>query len=98
MSSYVVATNHGRVTLPAVIVDAGERARYRYIEFFTANIRNKNTRAAYARALVPFLTWCEKHGRGLTTLDPVSIAAYIEQLQMTHSKPTVTQHLAAFAC
>lgn len=25
-----------------------ERATYRYLEFFTANIRNKNMRAAYA--------------------------------------------------
>lgn len=83
------------VVVPAIIDDAGERARYRFIEFFTANIRNKNTRLAYARALRPFFAWCEKHGAGLDTLDPVRIAAYIEELQATHSKPTVKQHLAA---
>jgi hypothetical protein len=29
----------------------GERASRRFIEFFTANIRNRNTRMAYARAV-----------------------------------------------
>ena len=83
------------LVVPAIIADVGDRATYRFLEFFTANIRNKNTRAAYARALTPFLAWCEKHGRGLAIIDPVSIAAYIEQLGTTHSKPTVKQHLAA---
>ena len=64
------------------------KATYRFLEFFTANIRNKNTRMAYVRALRPFLAWCEKHGRGLEAIDPISIAAYIEQLQDTHAKPT----------
>jgi len=36
--------------VPALIVDAGEPAAWRYVEFFTANIRNPNTRRAYARA------------------------------------------------
>ena len=29
--------------LPAIIMDAGEQASKRFIEFFTANIRNPNT-------------------------------------------------------
>jgi integrase/recombinase XerD len=40
--------------------------------------------------------WCE--GRGLFDLakvKPLHVAAYIEDLQRTHSKPTVKQHLAA---
>jgi hypothetical protein len=32
--------------LPAPIAAAGEQAAWRFVEFFTANIRNKNTRAA----------------------------------------------------
>ena len=36
--------------LPAVIAQAGEKAGRRFVEFFTANIRNKNTRLAYGRA------------------------------------------------
>jgi hypothetical protein len=31
--------------VPAVIAAAGEKASWRFAEFFTANIRNKNTRA-----------------------------------------------------
>ena len=44
----------GFATLPAVIDDAGPQARRRFVEFFVANIRNSNTRIAYAR---PLDTW-----------------------------------------
>ena len=37
--------------VPALFLDAGEQAWRRFIEFFTANIRNRNTREAYARAV-----------------------------------------------
>ena len=36
--------------VPALIADLGDEAAWRYVEFFTANIRNANTRRAYARA------------------------------------------------
>ena len=48
------------LTLPAVIAGAGERAGRRFVEFFTANIRNPNTRAAYARAVGDFFAWLEE--------------------------------------
>src|ERR1019366_8266559 len=38
--------------VPTLFIDAGEKAWWRFIEFFTANIRNKNTREAYGRAVV----------------------------------------------
>jgi len=41
----------GMEQLPAAIGRAGETAAWRFIEFFTATIRNKNTRAAYAEAV-----------------------------------------------
>ncbi len=41
---------------PALVTASGERASYRFFEFFTANIRNPNTLRAYARAAVEFLT------------------------------------------
>jgi hypothetical protein len=47
----------GFETLPVAIIRAGERASWRFIEFFTANIRNKNTRAAYAQAVTQFFKW-----------------------------------------
>ena len=45
--------------VPALIADAGDPAAWRYVEFFTANIRNPNTRRAYARACTSFFAWCE---------------------------------------
>jgi site-specific recombinase XerD len=80
--------------LPALITAAGERTAWRFVEFFTATVRNPNTREAYARAIGRFLAWCEGRGlKDLRGLTPVVIAAYIEQLP--GSKPTVKQHLAA---
>jgi integrase/recombinase XerD len=81
--------------LPSVfLTDA--RASERFWEFFAANIRNKNTRRAYYKAACRFSDWCE--GRGIfdmTAVKPIQVAAFIEELQGTHSKPTVKQHLAA---
>src|SRR4051794_29621869 len=36
-------------SVPSLFVDAGEKAWWRFVEFFTAHIRNRNTREAYAR-------------------------------------------------
>jgi hypothetical protein len=47
---------------PALVAAAGERACVRFLEFFTANIRNPHTRRAYARGVGEFLTWCERGG------------------------------------
>ena len=41
-------------TLEAPILISGARASYRFLEFFTAKIRNPHTRRAYARAAVDF--------------------------------------------
>jgi site-specific recombinase XerD len=64
--------------LPALIKKAGDKAAWRFIEFFTVTILNSNTREAYARAVGRFLSWCE--GRGLYDLHaikPTIVAAYI---------------------
>jgi hypothetical protein len=53
----------GMDALPAAIAAQGERASRRFIEFFTATIRNRNTRMAYARAVKQFFDWCEDHRR-----------------------------------
>ncbi len=81
--------------LPAVIAQAGEKAGRRFVEFFTANIRNKNTRLAYGRAVRDFFQWCEDRGIELSDIEPIRVAAYIEQLQDSRSAPTVKLHLAA---
>jgi integrase/recombinase XerD len=65
---------------PKLIAAAGPEATQPFIEFFTANIRNPNTRKAYARAVVQFLDWSEKHQLDLKSLRPFHVAAYVEQL------------------
>jgi len=85
----------GGPELPALIAGAGDRAALRFLEFFTVNIRNRNTRAAYARAAAVFLRWCEGQALGaLGRVQPVHVAAYIEQLAQEMSPPSVKQHLA----
>ena len=73
----------------------GERTSRRFIEFFTASIRNRNTRIAYARAVKQFSDWCDERRLRLTDIEAISVATYIEQLGNTASKPTVKPHLAA---
>lgn len=85
----------GSEQVPSLLLDAGERAWYRYIEFLTASIRNRNTREAYARAISRFSRWCERHGIQLDGVTPLVVATYVEELQTCVSIPTVKQHLAA---
>jgi site-specific recombinase XerD len=81
--------------MPVVFRGAPDGGK-RFWEFFTVNIRNKNTRKAYFVAVAQFSAWCDANGlRDLVGIEPVHIAAYIEVLGRTHSKPTVKQHLAA---
>src|ERR1700722_9345099 len=87
-------TRAGMERLPAAIVRARDAAAWRFVEFFTATIRNRNTRAAYAQAITQFFAWCERHRvRTLDEIRPIVIAAYIENHPM--AAPTVKQHLAA---
>jgi integrase/recombinase XerD len=91
----VIGTTAREIQLPALIVGAGKPAARRFLEFFTVNIRNRNTRAAYARATAEFLDWCQKQGiAGLASVEPVHVAAYVELLGRTMSPPSVKQHLA----
>jgi site-specific recombinase XerD len=84
-----------RSSLPAVLEDAGDNAARRIIEFFTAEIRNKNTRQAYGRAVRQFFDWAAGHGLTLETIEPVHVAAYVEQDD--RSPATVKQHLSAIS-
>jgi site-specific recombinase XerD len=80
--------------IPVTIARAGEKAAYRFIEFFTANIRNQNTRKAYFRNAAHFFDWAGSRGLGLGRIRSVHVAAYIEELGQSLAKPTVKQHLA----
>lgn len=80
---------------PMLIEQAGPQASERFLEFFAARIRNRGTRTAYARAVGQFCRWCEVRGLRLEQVSPLAVAAYIEQLTMIKSAPTVKLHLAA---
>lgn len=86
---------YAALPVPAVIAREGEQAAMKFVEFFTANIRNPNTRMAYARAVYQFLNWSEERRLPLKNLNPIFVSAYIEQLQTTMAPPSVKQHLAA---
>jgi site-specific recombinase XerD len=82
------------VPLPALISDAGDQARWRFIEFFVATIRNRHTRRAYYNAVTQFFDWLGLGGvSSLAQITPSLVGAYIEQ--HPGEPPTVKQHLAA---
>ena len=94
MSSIVTTAPNATVSLPALFSPTADASR-RFVEFFTANIRNPNTRKAYARAASQFATWCEEVGlTDLHDIEPVHVAAYVETLLTRLASPSVKLHLA----
>ncbi|MGO7360231.1 site-specific integrase [Rhizobium ruizarguesonis] len=84
--------------VPNVVVAyfAAPNARDRFLDFFTAQIRNVNTRRAYAKAAVEFLSWCELQGAApLESITPIHVAGWIEELTKSHAAPAAKQRLAA---
>ena len=80
--------------LPALLAPDPDAER-RVIEFFTAHIRNPNTRRAYAQAAAGFAAWSESHGIAhLRAVEPVHVAAWVEELQHRMAAPSVKLHLA----
>ena len=81
--------------LPALFAPDAKTAE-RVIEFFTAQIRNANTRKAYTRAAGAFAAWCSEHGISeLGQVRPFHVAAYIEGLGKKIAAPSVKLQLAA---
>ena len=84
------------VPIPALVTGTSERAAIRFLDFFTSNIRNPNTRKAYAKAVGEFLGFCQENGiASLETIRPVHVAAYVELMTRSRSAPTAKQHLSA---
>ena len=92
----VLETGSGVRALPAIIVRAGRGAEKHLIEFFAAQIRNRNTREAYVRAVGDFFAWCEGCEIGaLVDIEPVHVAAWVELKTRAFEPQTVKQQLAA---
>jgi hypothetical protein len=94
--SALTTSTDAELLVPALIAAAGDAAGWRYVEFFTANIRNPNTRRAYARACSRFFAWCDDRRLTLTTIRPFDVATYIETLQQTHSAPFRATGITAY--
>src|SRR4051812_19429951 len=81
---------------PTLITATGDPAPSRFLDFFTAQIRNPHTRRAYVRAVGEFCAWLEAHGvPSIAAVGSIHVAAYVEELGHHHSAPTVKQQLAA---
>jgi integrase/recombinase XerD len=91
----LIAKRSPREFVPALIAQAGPEAVERLIEFFTAEIRNANTRRAYGRAAHYFFAWMEARELTLEQIAPVHVATWIEQLQEDYDTASVKQQLAA---
>ena len=85
----------GIPTVPMLFARAGEKASRRVLEFFTAQIRNRNTRLAYGRAVGRFAAWCDERRVSIERLEPMIVARYVEELSHEVMTPSVKQHLAA---
>lgn len=84
------------VVLPPVIACAGQRAAERLIEFFTAHIRNPNTRRAYGRVAWNFFAWIDDRNTALEGITAVHIATWVESLKRDgYEIASIKQHLAA---
>jgi integrase/recombinase XerD len=92
-AEFSIVTRASKAWIPELIAAAGAQVTETYIDFFTATIRNRNTRAAYVRACWQFFDWCAAHDLELTTVRPFHVAAWIEDFP--GSKPTIKQKLAA---
>jgi site-specific recombinase XerD len=93
----------GLAAKPPALFLPDKKAAERFFGFFTAHIRNRNTRRAYYKAACRFAEWWEGRGlpAGLAGVKPPHVAAYIEGLAVARpegpglSKPSIRQHLAA---
>ncbi len=101
MSQFDIVPSFGQLDakrpehVPALFQDTGDKGWFRFTEFFTARIRNPNTRAAYLRAARQFSDWCEARHIPFANLNSIVVAAYIEDLGTRAARPTVKQHLAS---
>ena len=85
----------GPGALPVLFLRTEPMSR-RFWEFFTAQIPNPNTRRAYYAAVSQFSAWCRHYGvEDLTRVEPIHVAAWVQDSGRVRSRPTVKQHLAA---
>ena len=98
VTEHLPARTDSSFLLPPAAAGLGSAGEKAFLDFFTAQIRNKNTREAYFRAVCRFLTWLEERETELVAVEAFHVAAFIEWLAQppqSYSIPTIKQHLAA---
>lgn len=80
-----------RAALPALVAAAGDRAAYRFLEFFTAQIRNANTRKAYMRSVSEFCDWVAGQGgprslRSVRSMSPSILSSWVGACRRSHTR------------
>ena len=96
LASVATTTTTTATRLPALIAVAGERASRRFLGFFATNVRNPHTRRAYGCAVAEFLDWRDDQGvSSIGDVQPLHVAAWIEQQTREHAAPTAKARLAA---
>lgn len=89
--------------LPPAVAGLGRDGEKAFVDYFTARIRNKNTRLAYARAVGRFCAWIDARGVELRNMETIHVSGFIEWMGTRGAKafdkayeaPTIKQHLAA---
>lgn len=81
--------------LPPIIRRAGPEAERRTVEFFETGIGNRNTRQAYAQAVMRFMAWCEDRNLELADITVFTVTAYADEMARDYSARSVRQHLGA---
>ena len=91
-----LGTGDGARNVPCLISRAGGNAQKRFIEFFAAQIRNRNTREAYIRAVVDLFDRAEEMEiGGVLDIEPVHLVAWVELKTRSFEPQTVKQQLPA---
>jgi len=87
--------NQPSASLPSIFLSRPE-AKTRVRDFFSSHIRNPNTRRAYREAVRQFSAFCDVNGiEDLVQVEPIHVAAFVEDQLREHSLPMVKQRLAA---
>jgi hypothetical protein len=93
--STALTLDRDRTVAPRLVADAGHKTARRFLEFFAATTHNQNTRMAYFRACTRFLARCvARHIGKFADIEPLHVAAYVQEMGRDFEKPTVKQHLA----
>lgn len=78
---------------PAILEALGPSATFAWDEFFSGQLRNRHTRAAYEHAVRRFLNWLEPLEPNICRVSPGLVGQYLDQLPL--AIPTKKLQLAA---